>query len=159
MASILDRPEEEELTQEDRNILLVEYQKAQDSAEHFDTVSWAIKSVLWAGNLVLLGFALDQLVKICTTTEHAVQSALVTTVSLIGIMAAIAAYLWSRQCSRAIGYKYCLCKRIESRIGMEHHQKTPWKRGLGSLLTTGATWVLVLTWAATIILSWALASS
>ena len=38
-----------------RSALLVEYQAAQDSAQHHDNQMWSASSVIWGGNLVLLG--------------------------------------------------------------------------------------------------------
>jgi hypothetical protein len=37
-------------------VLLVEYGKAQDSAEHHDNLVWSIASLNWVGSAVLLGF-------------------------------------------------------------------------------------------------------
>ena len=44
----------------DREVLLVEYQKAQDSAEHHDVVVGNVTS-LWLGSAILMGFVLTAL--------------------------------------------------------------------------------------------------
>ena len=43
--------------------LLVEYEKAQDSAQHHDTLVWTVVSFIFSGMLVLLGFVVSSLDK------------------------------------------------------------------------------------------------
>ncbi len=42
-------------------ILLVEYQTAQDSAEHHDALLWNVTAIIWGANLVLIGFVLQSI--------------------------------------------------------------------------------------------------
>ncbi len=128
-----------------------EYAAAQASAEHFHSVSWTIKSILWTGNLALFGFALDQLAK--PADLSCATRLLIATAAVMGIVTAFIACAWSRQCGRAIKYKYDLCKQLEPRLGMTHHtrvegtSKEPvWTTGLGRDLTYVMTGVLVAAW-------------
>ena len=43
------------ITSEEREVLLVEYQAAQSSAQHHDQLVWTVTSIVWGSNLVLLG--------------------------------------------------------------------------------------------------------
>ena len=46
-------------TSERREVLLGEYQMAQDSAQHHDILVWNITSLNWIGSAVLMGFVLS----------------------------------------------------------------------------------------------------
>lgn len=47
----------------DHQALMLEYEKAQDSAEHHDSLGWTSVSFVFGGMLVLLGFALGSMEK------------------------------------------------------------------------------------------------
>jgi hypothetical protein len=47
----------------DHQAFLLEYEKAQDSAEHHDSLGWTSVSFVFDGMLVLLGFALGSMEK------------------------------------------------------------------------------------------------
>lgn len=51
---------EEGPTPEQREALLVEYQKTQDSAQHHDVLVWSITSLNWIGSALLMGFGKRQ---------------------------------------------------------------------------------------------------
>lgn len=75
----------------DRDALLVEYQAAQDSAQHHDLLVWNITSILWASSLVLLGLVL-------TAMRQSGLEWLLTSAGFIAIVLTV--YLW--QCARQL---------------------------------------------------------
>ena len=40
--------------EKDKEVLLVEYQAAQESAQHHDNLVWTVTALIWGGMLVLL---------------------------------------------------------------------------------------------------------
>lgn len=84
------------MTGEERKVKLAEYAAAQSSAEHLDTVSWTIKGVLWGGTMVLLGFVIERLADAGSLVVAT--RGVLTGAAGLGILALVAAYLWSRQC-------------------------------------------------------------
>ena len=48
---------------ESEQALLVEYEKAQDSAQHHDGIVWSVISMTWAAEMVLLGFVVSSIEK------------------------------------------------------------------------------------------------
>ncbi|MCX6099610.1 MAG: hypothetical protein NTX69_06315 [Candidatus Bipolaricaulota bacterium] len=145
------------MTGEERNVKLAEYAAAHSSAEHFDSMSWTIKSVLWGANLVLFGFSVTQLAERewfgCQTMLLVLLSA------FVGMTTVVAACAWSYQCGKAIRYKYALCRRLEGEIefGVSQHSEIvnahAWSPGLGQCLTWLMSAVFGLVWSAVALLA------
>ena len=87
----------------------LEYEKAQDSAEHHDTLLWYVTSIVWTGNLIVLG-------EIATCTKIDLSSVLVLLVSVLALVlnlflwAAAFQFRWIRK------QKYEYCKQIEDML-------------------------------------------
>lgn len=122
----------------DRETLLVEYQKAQDSAEHHDNLVWTVSSIILGGMLVLMGFTLDHLTKGFDL--------LVLYTSILGIV--LITFLWFLQSTlRSIKrQKYERCKIIEQKLGMEQHRKLEHPEGRQTKLYRIVLIVSVLFW-------------
>lgn len=105
-----------------RQILLVEYQKAQDSAEHHDELIWTVMSLNWIGSAVLLGFALDA-ISAQPTEPHKVALILV---SIVGITLSVFVWRWTRQLRAVKNAKYERCKEIEQLLSMKQHSTLIW---------------------------------
>ena len=102
--------------------LLVEYQAAQDSAQHHDSLIWSVNSVVWAGSLVLVGF----------TLEHATNPDLkfvLLAVSVLGIVMIIKVWVYTWQFRALKRQKYDRCKEIETDVGLEQHSRVKWPSG------------------------------
>jgi hypothetical protein len=114
-----------ELDTASREILLVEYQKAQDSAEHHDGLVGSF-TALWVGSAVLMGFVLSGL-----ASRHAHQERVVM-LFLVGLGAGVTLLVawWVFSASKMKRTKYDRCKDIEKLLGMEQH----------STLTEPTTW-------------------
>jgi hypothetical protein len=131
-----------------------EYAAAQASAEHLDSVAWTIKSILWSGNLVLMGFVLEQLAQQhhlgCSTRL------LLSAVGLTGIATVVAACLWSVQCGNGARVKLQRCRDLESCLGMSQHRETDeiWMRGLGRTITYSMTGIFIAGWIVAIQFLW-----
>src|SRR2546425_5440211 len=104
-----------EVNEEERSILLVEYQAAQASAEHHDGIIWVVTGIIWGASLVLLGLAVD----------HADKPELRLPVAGIAILAILLhCFLWGvhSQFRTLKIQKYERCKVIERRLKhMSHH--------------------------------------
>ena len=104
------------------DILLLEYEKAQDSAEHHDSLAWQVSSVILAGMLVLIGFSLDHLGKQDLRF-------LVSLVALQGMILTVCLG-WFQSTLRGIKrQKYDRCKEIEERLGMKQHAQLNYPEG------------------------------
>lgn len=100
----------------EQGILLVEYQKAQDSAEHHDDYVGAVTS-LWLGSAILIGFVLNGL-----TAKHAADhKSIFYAVAILGISVTFLAWSWAERAGELKGQKYRRCKEIEGILGMKQH--------------------------------------
>jgi hypothetical protein len=100
----------------DREILLVEYQKAQDSAEHHDNLVGSVTS-LWLGSAIFIGFVLSGL-----ASRHAAHYKIVLyLVIALGMFLTFLVWTWADRASKLKKLKYDRCKEIEQALGMEQH--------------------------------------
>ena len=102
----------------DLQALLVEYDKAQDSAQHHDSLVWTSVSFIFGGMLVLLGFVLNSLDKLGPND-------VLYAVSGLGIGLTLAAIMIAFQFNRITRFKYDRCRVIEKQIGVLQHQNVP----------------------------------
>lgn len=98
----------------DKEILLVEYQAAQSSAEHHDTLVWTVTSIIWAANLVLLGFMLNSINKIEL-------KGWLLAFSFLGIFLCVNVWIFACQFRKIKNKKYNRCKFIEKKLKMRQH--------------------------------------
>lgn len=106
--------ENEELTREEQ-ILLVEYQMAQQSAEHHDNHIWPAVSFVWGGSLVLFGFVMSNLL----VNDLRIP---LTVACCLGIIAIILTMWMLHFYKLIIRVKYERCKQIEEVVRMQHHK-------------------------------------
>ena len=95
-------------------ILLIEYQKAQDSAEHHDKLIWTVSSIFFAGIIALLGF----LAKDFSTIKD---EPITLMISIFGIMMAISLGIIIQSFKFYKNSSYLRCRQIERNLGMNHH--------------------------------------
>jgi hypothetical protein len=103
-------------------ILLVEYQKAQDSAEHHDALVWEVTTLNWIGSAVLMGFVLSGI----GSHPSASHKLALLSIAFVGIMLSTFVWIWARQFGRFRNEKYSRCKAIEAELGMGQHSSTQW---------------------------------
>jgi hypothetical protein len=130
-----------------RDILLCEYQAAQDSAQHHDGLVWSITSILWASSLVLMGFVLSAIG----------QPELRAAITLVGFVAVLLIFvLWgfARQLRSVKVQKYRRCIALERQLGMEQHSHLEYSAGSQTAWYTVIMIAFVLIWLALMFFAW-----
>lgn len=123
--------------------LLVEYEKAQDSAQHHDTLVWTVVSFIFSGMLVLLGFVVSSL-------DKPQLKDVLYAVSGLGVLVTLAAILIALQFNSIKRFKYERCREIEKLWGVRQHQDVPYRarsQRIGLLIISFvffAVWVIVI---------------
>ncbi len=105
---------------EKSKLLLVKYQKAQDSAQFHDQLVWASTAITWALSGVMLNFAFTNVRK----------PVLSTFVAVVGIV--VLYFQWAVQDGlRSVkNQKYARCKKIEAQLGtMRQHTDLKFSAG------------------------------
>jgi hypothetical protein len=106
---------DEHLTRRDE-ILLAEYQKAQDSAEHHDKLLWSVVGLILSGMTGLVAFAV-------TRPEAQLSFLVRLLLPFLGVAFAILLMLFVRSFAAIRNFKYERCKGIEKELVMEQHLK------------------------------------
>jgi len=96
--------------------LIVEYQAAQNSAQHHDVLVWSVTSVVWAANLVLLGFVVNHFGK-----DNPLPKVFLGWIIGLGIFLDLMGWIIARQLRAVKNFKYERCKVIEARFGLKQH--------------------------------------
>ncbi len=105
--------------------LLAEYDKAQDSAQHHDTLAWNVSSLNWIGNAVLVGIVISELPK----AHVFLHKFTLFFISVVGIVITMFIWEWRKIYHKIINAKYDRCKEIEKRLGMKQHTNLLYKKG------------------------------
>jgi hypothetical protein len=106
----------------------LEYQTAQDSAQHHDQLLWTTTGIIWGGSLVLLGLVLASPAEGSTRVIR-------TVIALFGLVLICVlwrfAFVWRSLRNR----KYEVCKAIEEQPGFlhKHHQRESRKYPAGTM--------------------------
>jgi len=127
--------------------LRVEYQAAQSSAQHHDTLVWSVTSIMWAATLVLMGFILRAL------TDPTLRP-LITILSALGIVLTICVWIFALQLNTAKRHKYARCKAIEGILQLEQHRTLPWPTGCQRILYGVIMAFFLLAWTAVLWTTW-----
>lgn len=133
-------------------VLLVEYEQAQSSAQHHDGLVWATSNVFVAISAALLAFAGSAVIQLPTTAPRypMALALLLLLVTVVGV----GLLRFARKCQQDFlnikRQKYARCKEIERALGMCQHLQTSHPGGsqttgyLVLLLGIGLIWVSVL---------------
>lgn len=100
-------------TKPDKNTLELEYQTAQDSAQHHGNMSFLCYNMTYAGSFILLGFVVNNIKEIPLP--------LLISVCGLGIFFCLIAFLSDKKLSNIQVQKYNRCKEIERKLGMKQH--------------------------------------
>jgi len=119
--------------------LLVEYQAAQSSAEHHDTLIWSITGVVWAASLILLGFMLDALAK--DELKY-----VIVLMSVLGILMLIKVWVYTYQLAALKIHKYDRCKEIEAVLGLKQHSTLKYPGGRQKNFYSAVMVVFIVVW-------------
>ncbi len=126
-------------------VLLTEYMAAQQSAQHHDTLLWTVTSIIWAGNLVIMGFIISNIRNACLLL-------MVIAIYVLGIAMICCVYVFVSQFHSLKKLKYERCKTIEAiiekefRINITQHRDVKWPDGSQKALYRILTILFVITW-------------
>ena len=133
--------------EKDKEVLLVEYQAAQESAQHHDNLVWTVTALIWGGMLVLFGFILGNL-------DNASLRLILILLSIIGIALTIAVLVFTLQYNSVTRQKYQRCKTIELLLGMRQHNELKYTPRLQKIIYTIITILFVIAWFIVFMLVW-----
>jgi hypothetical protein len=132
---------------EDNERLVIEYQKAQDSAEHHDSLLWTVTSIIWAGNLVLLGLVL-------VSIKNKDLRIILTFLSVFGILLVVSMFLFAILFSYIKRQKYKRCKDLEETLGFKQHKELKYPNCVQTLLYFFITIIFLIIWVAVMVTVW-----
>jgi len=127
--------------------LLVEYQAAQASAEHHDSLVWSVTNILWAASLVVFSFVLTKL-------GQPNLKGLLSVLSLIGVLLISYAWFCALQFSFIRNQKYKRCKVIEQKLGLKQHTELDHPVYFQRVLYAVLFMVMVVGWIFLIVFIW-----
>jgi hypothetical protein len=126
-------------------IRLAEYKAAQQSAQHHDSLLWTVTSIIWAGNLVIMGFIISNIRNACLLL-------MVIAIYILGIAMICCVYVFVSQFHSLKKLKYKRCKTIEAKIESEfhtdisQHRDVEWSEGSQKALYSILTILFIITW-------------
>lgn len=131
------------------NKFLTEYIKAQDSAEHHDTLIWTATGVACAANIALLIFAVRE----DTFLNYPITS---TLLGLLGILLIICVWVLSDAFIALKKRKYDRCKELERKFGFKQHlnESKYYPRGRQRLVYNVCMFMFILLWAVLLTITW-----
>lgn len=95
-------------------VLLVEYQMAQSSAQHHEHISWVVTGICWTANAFIMG----AIINVPSEDKNEVSILLL---SLIGLLIAFFQWKQDKYLQKVKLAKYLRCKTIEKSLGMRQH--------------------------------------
>jgi len=127
--------------------LRVEYQAAQDSAQHHDNLVWQVTSVMLGASLVLMGFVVNAL-------KDTSLRPVVTVLSLLGIALTICVSVFAVQFNAVKSHKYDRCKEIEPLLQMEQHTTLHWVSGCQMFIYGALMAFFLAAWSFILFMAW-----
>jgi hypothetical protein len=137
----------QEIDNSDRKNFLVEYEAAQDSAQHHDNLVWPATSAMWGASLILVGFVLGNL-------SHENLRPLITVLGVLGITLCVTVWIFARQYASIRNQKYARCKELEKIFGFNQHSNLRHRRGSQRFLYGLVMVFFILTWVLVIWTAW-----
>ena len=140
-------PEALEPSPEARSRMLIEYQAAQQSAQHHDTTAWSFISITWGASLVLMGFVL-------ASVRDANLRILLSFFSAVGILLVILVWVARNQMNAVKRQKYARCKELEAMLGFRQHSQLAYREGTGGVIVACISLALSSAWVALLFTIW-----
>ena len=122
---------------------LLEYEMAQNSAEHHDNLVWSVSTITWGVSSVLLGFVLNNITKDSL-------GVVVLLFCLIGIFLILCSWLFARQFRDLRNQKYKRCKKLEAELGISQHTMIKYKDGSQTSMYSIIMVLFLVTWSVVI---------
>jgi len=132
---------EQAIEEPPEDVLLVEYQAAQESAQHHDNAFWIVTGILWGGMLTMMGFVANGL-------SEPKYKLFLLALCAIGFILCLFVLVNMRILLSVKKQKYQRCKEIEAIYGMKQHTELKYPRYIGQVFCTiitvalGVIWVL-----------------
>ncbi|MBA6373543.1 hypothetical protein H4J56_19210 [Colwellia sp. BRX8-4] len=123
---------------------LLEYEMAQNSAEHHDNLVWSVSTLTWGVSSVLLGFVLNNISKDSL-------GVVVLLFCLIGIFLILCSWLFARQFRDLRNQKYVRCKKLELELGLSQHTMIKYKDGSQTSMYSIIMILFLITWSVVIV--------
>ena len=120
--------------------LIVEYQAAQNSAQHHDTLIWSVNAVVWGATFLLWGFLLNH------TADSSLKKVIILLISLVGILMNVKVLIYTHQLANLKTEKYKRCKFIEEKLCLEQHRSVTWTSGLQRTLYSIIMTLFLVVW-------------
>ena len=124
-------------------ILLAEYERAQEAAYHADVLIYEVAAIIWSGNTLLLGFILE------ARPEFGIQF-IVAVLSVLGILTSL--FVTRTHTLSKIGQRvaYEICQEIEKSAAFTHKLHTRideiYPRGAAGAWIKGITAAFIFVW-------------
>jgi len=126
-------------------VLLTEYEAAQQSAQHHDTLVWTVSSIMWTANLLIMGFIINNI-------KNASLLLVVIFLYILGIATISGVWLFMCQFNKLKRQKYERCKTIEETIEaefevkMEQHRGVKWPEGCQRIFYSALMILFIVAW-------------
>ena len=123
-------------------VLLAEYRGAQSSAQHHDSLIWNAIGMIWAAQLVLLGFIIQSI-------REPLISPLILVICFVALILLVFLFIEYFSFRRIRSFKYERCKQIEEELGLKQHSSLPHTKLLGTIsfivvtVLFSAVWILI----------------
>ncbi|HEY8095479.1 MAG TPA: hypothetical protein VIE65_05225 [Methylobacter sp.] len=133
--------------------MLVEYEAAQASAEHHDTLVWTVTNSLWALSMVLFGFAVSVLDKPAVQSQVGIK-VLLSGLCFVGVSLLSYAWFCALQFASIRNQKYRRCKALEKHLGLQQHTNLEHFNHSQRVLYAIVLFFMVIAWVALLVLIW-----
>ncbi len=133
--------------EKNKDILLMEYQTAQESAQHHDNLVWTTTAIIWSATLILFGFVIDNL-------NNPNNRIILTFLSVLGIFLIITVFGFVLQLNSVKRQKYNRCKTIEEILDMHQHRDLKYSTGLQRFVYRIITSLFIIAWLIVLWIVW-----
>jgi 4-amino-4-deoxy-L-arabinose transferase-like glycosyltransferase len=123
----------------DKEALLVEYQAAQDSAQHHDSLVWTTTGIIWGAGLVLIGFVIENM------NDPRLKVSIIAT-SVLAILLLVYLWVMALTLGSVRNQKYARCKEIEKVFQFEQHSKLRYPNRSGRIFYGVIMVVFIVSW-------------
>ena len=146
---MVDKPQsaDNESSKPSVDCLLVEYQTAQDSAQHHDHIAWTINGVVWGASLLLLGFVVSAI-------DRPSARFVIRALAVLGVILTIASWRMWLVLRNVVRQKYQSCKDLESLLGLTQHSSLRYPVGTGRFMFSAVLLVFIATWLFVLASTW-----
>jgi hypothetical protein len=107
--------DQQDVDERTRRLLILEYEQAQESAEHHDSLMWEVTSIIWGAATLLIGFIVEA---ICNG-NIAVQMVISAT-AVLGLVLTWFSYYLIRRNNQRMNELYLVCQRIECKLSLQY---------------------------------------